>query len=254
LDNTLQINGSFYLYDYDNIHTVATEVTSLGGTTTSVLEADGARVLGIESEVLWLATDNLTIGGNISFTPSEYTTDLFILDPARIETPTSLYPDRADNRVNINGNQLLQVPELKFTAYSTYSFPLDGGSKFDLSGVYSWTDEVYFSPFENDREKADAYGRLDLRGTWTNTAQNLIVTGFINNIFDEVAVLQVLRHGEEENFRQTAGVTSPRVYGIELTLQDGRVLSTNPSPSSSGHLRVASFLRHETPLSSQDPE
>jgi outer membrane receptor protein involved in Fe transport len=221
LDNTLQINGSFYLYDYDNIHTVATEVTSLGGTTTSVLEADGARVLGIESEVLWLARDNLTIGGNISFTPSEYTTDLFILDPARIETPTSLYPDRADNRVNINGNQLLQVPELKFTAYSTYSFPLDGGSKFDLSAVYSWTDEVYFSPFENDREKADAYGRLDLRGTWTNTAQNLIVTGFINNIFDEVAVLQVLRHGEEENFRQTAGVTSPRVYGIELTYKMG---------------------------------
>jgi hypothetical protein len=43
------------------------------------------------------------------------------------------------------------------------------------------------------------------------------VTGFVNNIFDEVAVLQVLRHGEGENFRQSAGVTSPRVYGIELT-------------------------------------
>ena len=221
LDNTLQINGSFYLYDYDNIHTVATEVTSLGGTSTSVLEADGAKVLGIESEVLWLATDNLTIGGNVSFTPSEYTTDLLIPDPARSEIPTSLYPDQDDNRLNINGNQLLQVPELKFTAYSTYSFPLDGGSKFDLSGVYSWTDDVYFSPFENDREKADAYGRLDLRGTWTNTAQNLIVTGFVNNIFDEVAVLQVLRHGEGENFRQSAGVTSPRVYGIELTYKMG---------------------------------
>ena len=153
LDNTLQINGSFYLYDYDNIHTVATEVTSLGGTSTSVLEADGAKVLGIESEVLWLATDNLTTGGNVSFTPSEYTADLLILDPARSEIPTSLYPDQDDNRLNINGNQLLQVPELKFTAYSTYSFPLDGGSKFDLSGVYSWTDDVYFSPFENDREK-----------------------------------------------------------------------------------------------------
>ncbi len=221
LDNTLQVNGSFYLYDYDNIHTVATEVTSLGGTSTSVLEADGARVLGIESEVLWLATDNLTVGGNVSFTPSEYTTDLLILDPARSEIPTSLYPEQDDNRLNINGNQLLQVPELKFTAYSTYSFPLDGGSKFDLSGVYSWTDDVYFSPFENDREKADAYGRLDLRGTWTNTAQNLILTGFVNNIFDEVAVLQVLRHGEGENFRQSAGVTSPRVYGIELTYKMG---------------------------------
>ena len=217
LDDTLQINGSFYLYDYENIHTVATEVTSLGGTTTSVLEADGAEVLGIESEVLWLATDNLTLGGNISFTPSEYTTDLFILDPAEIDAPNSLYPDRSDNRKNINGNQLLQVPELKATAYGTYSIPLDGGARVDLSGVYSWTDEVYFSPFENDREKADAYGRLDLRATWTNQAQNLIVAGFVNNVMDEIAVLQVLRHGQGEHFRQTAGVTSPRLWGVELT-------------------------------------
>lgn len=217
LDNTLQINGSFYLYDYENIHTVATEVTSLGGTSTSVLEADGAEVLGIETEVLWLATDNLTIGGNVSFTPNEYTDDLFILDPAGAETPTSLYPDRDQNRKNIKGNQLLQVPELKFTGYGTYSLPLEAGAKLDLSGVYSWTDEVYFSPFENDREKADAYGRLDLRATWTNAKQNVIVTAFVNNVLDDVAVLQVLRHGEGEHFRQTAGTTSPRVGGVELT-------------------------------------
>ena len=217
LDNTLQINGSFYLYDYENIHTVATEVTSLGGTSTSVLEAEGAEILGIESEVLWLLTDNLTLGGNLSFTPNEYTADLLILDPANIDTPTTLYPDRAQNTKNINGNQLLQVPELKFTTYGTYSFPLRDGANFELSGVYSWTDEVYFSPFENEQEKADAYGRLDLRGTWTNAEQNVIVTGFVNNVLDDVAVLQVLRHGEAENFRQSAGVTSPRLWGVELT-------------------------------------
>ena len=76
---------------------------------------------------------------------------------------------------------------------------------------------MYFSPVENDREKADAYGRLDLRATWTNQAQNLIVAGFVNNIMDEIAVLQVLRHGQGEHFRQTAGVTSPRLWGVELT-------------------------------------
>lgn len=217
LDNTLQINGSFYLYDYENIHTVATEVTSLGGTSTSVLEADGAEVLGIETEVLWLATDNLTLGGNVSFTPNEYTEDLFILDPASAGTPTSLYPDREQNRKNIKGNQLLQVPELKFTTYGTYSLPLEAGAKLDLSGVYSWTDEVFYSPFENQQEKTEAYGRLDLRATWTNAKQNIIVAAFVNNVLDDVAVLQVLRTGEDEHFRQTAGVTSPRLGGLELT-------------------------------------
>ena len=221
LDNTLQINGSLYLYDYDTIHTVATEVTSLGGTSTSVLEAPGAEIKGAEVEVLWLATDNFTVGGNLSFTPSEYTEDLLILDPARVETPTSLFPDEADNESNINGNQLLQVPELKYTLYGTYSIPMDAGAKLDLSTVYSFTDEVFYSPFENDREKADSYNRLDLRATWTNAKQNLTVAGYVNNVLDDVAVLQVLRNGEGEHFRHSAGTTLPRAYGVEVTLNFG---------------------------------
>ncbi|MFQ3347358.1 MAG: iron complex outermembrane receptor protein, partial [Candidatus Azotimanducaceae bacterium] len=220
-DNTLQINGSVYFYDYDTIHTVATEVTSLGGTSTSVLEAPGAEIKGIEAEILWLATERITLGGNFSFTPSEYTEDLSILDPARVETPTSLFPDEADNTSNINGNQLLQVPESKFTVYGTYSIPMNEGAKLDLSSVYSWTDEVYYSPFENDREKAEAYGRLDIRATWTNAKQSFVVAGYVNNILDDVAVLQVLRHGENENFRQSAGTTLPRAYGLEFTLNFG---------------------------------
>ena len=221
LDNTLQINGSFYLYDYEEIHTVATEVTSLGGTSTSVLAAPGAEIMGVEAEVLWLATDELTLGGNFSYTPSEYTKDLTILDPADSSRPTSLYPDQETNEKNINGNQLLQVPELKYTGFGTYSIPLDGGSRLDLSGVYSWTDEVFYSPFENQSDKAESYGRLDLRATWTSAEQDFIVAAFVNNVLDDVAVLQVLRNGEEEHFRVNAGTTLPQMYGLELTYKLG---------------------------------
>jgi outer membrane receptor protein involved in Fe transport len=221
LDNTLQINGSFYFYDYESIHTVATEVTSLGGTSTSVLPAPGAEVMGIEAEVLWLATDALTLGGNFSYTPNEYTKDLMILDPARVGTPTSLYPDQETNELNINGNQLLQVPELKYTVYGTYSIPLDAGANLDISSVYSWTDDVYYSPFENQTDMAKAYGRLDIRATWSNAEQNLEIAAFCNNVMDDVAVLQVLRHGEAEHFRQTGGTTVPRLFGVELTYRMG---------------------------------
>ena len=75
----------------------------------------------------------------------------------------------------------------------------------------------FFSPFENEKEKADAYGRLDVRGTWTNTEQNVIFTGFVNSVPDDVAVLQVLRDGDAEIFHQSAGVTSPRLQSVELT-------------------------------------
>ncbi len=217
LDNTLRINGSFYLYDYDNIHTVGTEVTSIGGTTTSVLEAPGARVLGAEAEALWLVNDNLTLGGNFSFTPSEYSADLLISDSSNSNVPGSLYPEFESLTQNINGNQLLQVPEGKATAWGSYLVPLSGGSQMELFGIFSWTDEVYFSPFQSAAEKAEAYSRTDLRATWTSNAGNWVVSGFVNNIFNDVANLQILRQGEAEFFRHNAGTTVPRLYGVELT-------------------------------------
>ena len=217
LNNTMQLNGSFYLYDYDNIHTVGTEVTSIGGTSTSVLEAPGARVIGAEAEAIWLVNDNLTLGGNFSFTPSEYTETLLISDSSKFNVPGSLYPEFEELTLDIKGNQLLQVPEGKATLWGGYLLPLSGGSQVELFGVFSWTDEVYFSPFQSEAEKAEAYSRADLRATWSSTNSNWVVSGFVNNIFNDVANLQILRQGEAEFFRHNAGTTVPRLYGMEFT-------------------------------------
>jgi len=66
-------------------------------------------------------------------------------------------------------------------------------------------------------EMADSYDRVDLRATWISATGNWIVSGFVNNIFDDIGVLQVLRHGQSEMFRHSAGTTAPRMYGVELT-------------------------------------
>src|SRR5690606_995051 len=95
-DRTLQLNGAFYYYDYDTIHTVVSEVTSLGGTSNSVLEAPGGEVFGAEVEFTWLASDNLTLGGNVSYTPSEYSKSLLAGDLAGADRPESLFPDVED--------------------------------------------------------------------------------------------------------------------------------------------------------------
>ncbi len=223
LDGSMQINGSVYYYDYEFIHTVATEVTpplvagGAAGTTTSVLPAPGAEIWGLEAEMTWLATDNLSVGANFSYTPSEYTEDLFIKDTAGFDRPETIFTDFDGQVKNIKGNQILQVPELKYTFWGTYSIPMDNGSRVDLSSVYNWIDEVYYSPFESDAEKAEAYDRLDLRASWYSAGGNWTVTGFVNNVFDDVGVLQILREGEGEFFRHTAGTTTPRLYGLEVT-------------------------------------
>jgi len=174
-------------------------------------------VLGAEAEGTWLVNDYLTLGGSFSYTPSEYTASLLISDPSRADVPGSLYPEFDSLTQDIKGNQLLQVPEGKATAWGSYLFPLAGGSELELFGIFSWTDEVYYSPFETDSEKAAAYSRTDLRATYTSSGGNWLVTGFVNNVFNEVGNLQILRQGEAQFFRHNSGVTAPRLYGMEFT-------------------------------------
>ena len=219
LDNTLQLNGSFYYYDYETIHTIGREVSTLpgGGTTTSLLEAPGAEIKGIEAELIYYINDAWSIGGNVSYTPSKYTKTLELSDPGRSAVPESLYPEFLELTQDIKGNTLQQVPEGKATGWARYLINLDGGSQLELFGVYSWIDDVYYSAFESAEDKAEAYDRLDLRATWTSGDSNWIATGFVNNVFDDIGNLQVLRHSEREFFRHTAGTTVPRLYGLELT-------------------------------------
>ena len=98
---------------------------------------------------------------------------------------------------------------------------MNAGSKLDLNTSYAWIDEVFYSPFEADTERADAYGRLDLRASWTSSDTKLIVSGFVNNVLDDIGVLQVLRQGEDEFFRHNTGTTLPRAYGLEVTVNFG---------------------------------
>ncbi|MBM4203866.1 MAG: TonB-dependent receptor [Gammaproteobacteria bacterium] len=216
LDNALQVNGSFYLYDYESIHSFASEVSEIGGVTTSVLAAPGAEISGIEAEVIWLATDNLSFGGNFSYTPSKYTKSFFLSDPSESDIPPSLFPNFEALTQDIKGNQLLQVPELKFVGYGAYRFDLAGGSSLEFTGTYSWTDKMYFTPFESDVAKADSFGRLDARANWRSEDDAWLVSGFINNITDEVGILFVGRNGEGAQFRTGVQTTQARTFGVEV--------------------------------------
>jgi len=166
---------------------------------------------------MWLATDSWTIGGNFSYTPSEYTEDFYIKSFSSAESPRSLFPNSLNQVENIKGNKILQVPEIKYTLWASYQWPLSGGSNVELFGVYAYTDEVFYSPFEKDDRKAEEYDRLDFRATWTSAGGNWVVSGFVNNILDELGQIQILTTGESEGFRHAGQTTVPRLYGVEVT-------------------------------------
>ena len=232
MDQTLQFNGSAYIYDYAAIHTRTEEacppsvgldsissVCAVGvASTTSVEAAPGAEVRGLEGDLLWLATEELTLGGNLSLTFSEYTESFVIIDGADPTVPQVLYDlaSNSDRAVDIKGNQLLQVPQTKANVFASYRFALGTGA-FELLGSWSYISDVYFAAYESELDKAPAYDRLDLRGTWTSATGRWVVAGFVHNAFDKIGIRQILRHGASDGFRRTAQVTEPRLVGLEVS-------------------------------------
>ncbi len=241
MDNSLQLTGSVYYYDYETIHTFTEEACPPGTTpgdtaedlnsacavvnsTSSVQAAPGADVWGIEFETLWLVNDSLTLGGNFSYTDSEFSESFFVVDGADPTIPGAIYngQNNGDRVRDVKGNALPRIPEMKASAYASYNWTFGDRGTLDVTGIYSWIDEVYFSIFQTELDRAPSYQRLDLRATWTSPAETWIVSGFANNAFDEIGIRQIQRNGAADGYRRTAQVSEPRVYGLELTYNLGQ--------------------------------
>ena len=212
-NNNLQLKSAVYYHDYSNIQTLGLEINLPGVTASSLLEAQGAQTPGVEVEILWLATDRITVGGQYNHVPEVNDESLLIRYGTDIRLPQTRLPQTNGN-LNITGNQIQIVPENKSAAWASYVLPLGekGGLEFQASAT--WIDEVYFSQFESDFDQSPEYRQYDLRTTWTSPNENWVVSGFVKNVLDESGVGQ--NEGDNEVMRK-GQTTEPRLYGVDAT-------------------------------------
>ena len=220
LDGTMQVNSALYYYDYSHVHTPSASPSALGGVSNSVFAVPSAEMIGFDTDVLWLATDRITLGATASYTHSEYTSDFTSIDTFDAASPGSLF-DPFLRPVNIKGNQMLRIPEYKADAYAQYALPLGDRGTVTFLADYSWIDKVYFSLFEASEDAAPAYSRVDSRITWLSAEANWTVAAFVNNVFDDIGIRQIDRYSESDNFRRAGVLTNPRTYGMEVIYKFG---------------------------------
>jgi outer membrane receptor protein involved in Fe transport len=222
LDGALQINSAIYFYDYENVQTFGQgqSIINPASTSTGIFSVPGAEIMGWDTDVIWLPTDQVMLGANFSYTHNEYTKDFLMIDGYQPDRPTSLFA-AVDAKFNIKGNQMLRVPEMKGGAYAQYTIPMAANGRIETLVNWSWIDKVYFSPFENDEDSSPSYQRLDLRVSWIPQDENWLVAAFVNNVMDEIGIRQVSRLGEDENWRRSGAVSDPRLYGLEVRYKFG---------------------------------
>jgi len=222
LDGRLQLNASVYLYDYKNVHTFSNGASFAGGYTTNVIAVPKGEMQGLELDATWLAGDNFTLGANFSLTKSKYKSDVFAINPIDENAPESLF-DPFATLSNLNGNQMIRVPEMKAGAYAQYTWPMGENGKVDFLVNYSWIDRVYFTVYEDKNHSAPAYDRFDVRSSWISADDAWTVAVFVNNVFDEIGIRQIDQYQatEQTNWRRTGAVSDPRLFGLEVRYKFG---------------------------------
>ena len=226
LEGTLQVNASVYLYDYEGIALQFREDGGLFGPGTSVTNGPDVETIGFEADVLWLATDNLTLGFNYSYTDATYQDGSgakLIIDNTNPLAPVGVFGE-ANLVIDIDGETVPRIPKHKWTGWAEYTLNLGDNGKVVFLTSLNYTDE--FVAFAAPRTESPLtvlpdYYRWDARVTWNSADERWGVSAFVNNILDDVGIRQVNVEDHDQNFRYSVEPTNPRMAGLEVQYKFG---------------------------------
>ena len=219
-DDTLELTALTFYSQYNDVQTVASEVTSSGDTREAVLEAPKAWMLGFESEAVSRPTDRITLGYSLGFSHGEFSESVWMINDADPRVPPSLFTPQ-DRSQNIDGHTMPLTPRHQGWLFISYRWPLVRAGTLDILGMGGWVDDVHHSPFQAAEDRAAGYSRIRVRLTWTSPNESWVITGFASNFRDRQGISQLSRYGETEGFRRTGQLTEPRTWGLEATYRWG---------------------------------
>ena len=200
LDDSLQVNGAVYYYDYAGFQTTY-RVHAIDISPIPV--AVPARNFGVEVESLYRVTALDRVGLNYSYVESRWADEPAPFAAAYPQKDRALIPSTV-------------------TAFYEHTFKFSGGSS-----LLARIDGQYYSPHLTDNLHADSlalgleqYVRAgsqtigNLSGTWLAESGHLSVTGYVRNFTNQRYTTYTFQ-GSEQSFG--ADWSDPRIYGVILS-------------------------------------
>lgn len=210
-DRRLRANAALYFYDYKDLQVTRASNTS-GGSVASVTEnAANARVYGLDLDVVWSVTDNLTLTSGLNLSKSKYrdfvtTAKVFNTLPA---TGTR------DTVYDASGHGLLRSPKWSAFVSAEYDLQLGDAAHMPITLSYSYKDDYLFDFIADpltERLRQKAYGLLNARVSYI-PSENWRISGWVNNLTDVHYFDDLVAAGS--GMRGSYG--APRTYGVEAS-------------------------------------
>ncbi len=193
LDRTLRFNGSVFYVEIEDLQTTIFD-PSIANLFFSDNAAD-ADIIGVEGEVTWNASENLTLSGAFSILDTEIT---------KVLTPTNDVRD---------GDELAYAPEFQGNMRARYEWFLNGGRTLHLMPHVSFSSEAQSDVVVINNSEMDSWVLVGL--TFGLSADQWSAEFFVDNLFDEEAELS-------RNFvfdRERVTHARPRTFGLRASFE-----------------------------------
>ena len=179
-ENRFRWNGAFFLEKWKDFQFAYLGPNAL----TIIANAGEAQIKGLETNVAWRATEQLTLTGAMAYLDAKLTRE-YCADP----TGALCYAGTSYEQYAPNGEQLPVTPKVKGNVTARYTFPIGGlHANVQASAVYvgpRWADLRLVA--RNDLGQEPAYTLANFSfgldvGNWHTDL-------YVNNAFDKRAVL-----------------------------------------------------------------
>lgn len=203
LDGSMQLNGAYYRYDYDNRQSlVIVEDPTIPGSVFATLgNIEESQISGGELELRWLPTEALDIRAGISYIDGEVSKA-----PADIRGLTLLLPIE-------EGADLAQAPQWSYNTIARYERAI-ADYLVAAQLQYSWTDEQYAS-LADPQALYGEVENLGLRASLAPPSEQWEMAFWVNNLQDNSASTYSFTstEGGRAVYRQM-----PRNFGLDFTI------------------------------------
>jgi iron complex outermembrane receptor protein len=191
MDGAMRFNGSAYMIDIEKLQTTIFD-TSIVNLFFSDNAAD-AEVKGIEGDLTYAASDNLTLHAAFSFLDTEVTDVL---------TPTGDV---------VQGSSLAYAPEFQGNLSARYVWDLDNGLTAHFMPSVAMSDSQKTDIIQPNSIELDSWTLVNVTAGVTNGTW--IVEAFVDNLTDEMAAMS----GSYVYDRERIAYTRPRTMGVRFT-------------------------------------
>lgn len=189
----VQFNGAAYFIEWTDMQISRFDPQNVSILTFIENGAD-SEILGVEGDVIWAATDNLTLFGAFSYNDTELTSvNAEIVELAPV------------------GSELPLVPTFQAVGRARYDWRLADYDAY-VQGAVQYAGESFSSLVAEVREQQDAYTTLD--ASFGVSRDQWAAELFIENLTDERAELFI---NEQDDIRRIT-TNRPRTVGLRLSV------------------------------------